>query len=204
MFFGIAINAMPEFVLGMLLILLFSAQVFHLLPAVALLSPGQSSFLQLPKIILPVMTLVLLQISCFYRLVRATMIDVLSSDYVEFARLKGMPLRTVLWRHAVRNGLVPAVQAVGTLTVCIEHLPVFRTDSMRGRANWAQAPTAAAKSRASAGAAPSPPAAVRSSSGKARATSASSEGPPGRASAQRALTFACASGRGIWRARAKL
>lgn len=115
MFLGIAVNAMPEFVLAMLLILVLSVQVFHIFPSVALLSPGVSIFAQLSKIVLPVMTLALLQMSYFYRLVRATMIDVLASDYVEFARLKGMPVRTVLWRHAVPNALVPAVQAVGTI-----------------------------------------------------------------------------------------
>ena len=115
LFFGIALNAMPEFVLALLLVLLLSVQVFHVFPGVALLSPGVSIWMQLPKIALPVLTLALLQASYFYRLVRATMIDVLASDYVEFARLKGMPRRNVLWRQAVPNALVPAVQAAGTI-----------------------------------------------------------------------------------------
>lgn len=113
--FGIVVNAMPEFVLALLLVLLLSAQVFHLFPAVALLTPGVSVWAQLPKLVLPVLTLTLLQISYFYRLVRATMIDVLASDYIEFAVLKGMPMRNVLWRQAIPNALVPAVQAAGTI-----------------------------------------------------------------------------------------
>lgn len=112
---SIALNALPEFVLALLLVLLLSVKVFHIFPPVALLSPEQSVWVQLPRVALPVLTLALLQMSYFYRLVRATMIDVLNSDYVEFARLKGMPQRVILWRHAIPNALVPAVQAAGTI-----------------------------------------------------------------------------------------
>lgn len=112
---SIALNALPEFVLALLLVLLLSVKVFHIFPPVALLSPEQSVWAQLPRVALPVLTLALLQMSYFYRLVRATMIDVLNSDYVEFARLKGMPQRVILWRHAIPNALVPAVQAAGTI-----------------------------------------------------------------------------------------
>lgn len=115
LFIGIGLNAMPEFVLALLLVLLLSVSVFHVFPAVSLLTPDVSVWAQLPKIALPVLTLALLQMSYFYRLVRATMIEVLASDYVEFARLKGMPSGNVLWRQAIPNALVPAVQAAGTL-----------------------------------------------------------------------------------------
>src|SRR2546430_15990503 len=43
---------------------------------------------------------------------RASMVEVLESDYVEMARLKGLPERTVLWRHAVPNGIAPAIQVI--------------------------------------------------------------------------------------------
>jgi peptide/nickel transport system permease protein len=115
MLLGIGLNALPEFVLALFLVLLLSTHVLHLLPAVSLLTPGVSAWLQPPKLILPVLTLALLQVSYLYRLVRAAMIDVLASDYIEFARLKGIPPRQILLRHALPNAVIPFVQATGTI-----------------------------------------------------------------------------------------
>jgi peptide/nickel transport system permease protein len=64
-------------------------------------------------LVLPVMSLVLLNLPYLYRLVRASMIDALASEYVAMARLKGMPSRIVVFRHALRNALLPAVQGAG-------------------------------------------------------------------------------------------
>jgi peptide/nickel transport system permease protein len=46
------------------------------------------------------------------RIMRASMVEVLESDYVEMARLKGLQERTVLWRHALPNGIAPAIQVI--------------------------------------------------------------------------------------------
>lgn len=115
MLVGIGLNALPEFVLALFLVLFLSTHVLHLLPAVSLLTPGVSAWLQMPKLILPVLTLALLQVSYLYRLVRAAMIDVLASDYIEFAHLKGIPPRQILLRHALPNAVIPFVQATGTI-----------------------------------------------------------------------------------------
>lgn len=114
-FVSLFINALPEFVLGLLLVVLLATNVFHLVPPVALISPDRSIFQQLSNIALPTLTLFLLQSSYLYRLVRAAMIDVLGSDYIEFARIKGINQRRVLFRHALPNAVVPAVQAAATV-----------------------------------------------------------------------------------------
>jgi peptide/nickel transport system permease protein len=112
---SLCINALPEFVLGLLLVVLLATNVFQLVPPVALISPNESLLSQWPNIVLPTLTLFLLQSSYLYRLVRAAMIDVLNADYIEFARLKGVSQRRILFRHALPNAVVPAVQAAATV-----------------------------------------------------------------------------------------
>ena len=72
--------------------------------------PGTSPLDHPNELILPVASLVLLNVPYLYRLVRTSMIDVLGSEYVAMARLKGMPPRIVVVRHALRNALLPAIQ----------------------------------------------------------------------------------------------
>ena len=108
---ALALTAMPEFVVGMLLVILLGTVVFPVLPAVALLPPGANPLAHPQELALPVITLVLAVVPYLYRLVRATMIDVLESEYVTMARMKGMPARIVLLRHALPNALIPVTQA---------------------------------------------------------------------------------------------
>jgi peptide/nickel transport system permease protein len=108
---SLALTAVPEFVIGMVLVILFATLVLNVLPAVALLPPGTSPLAHPREIALPVLTLVLAVVPYLYRLVRGTMIDVLESEYVAMARLKGMPERIVVMRHALPNALIPVTQA---------------------------------------------------------------------------------------------
>jgi peptide/nickel transport system permease protein len=108
---SLGLTAMPEFVVGMLLVILLATVVFPVLPAVALLPPGANPLAYPRELALPVLTLVLAVVPYLYRLVRGTMIDVLASEYVTMARLKGMPPRVVLLRHALPNALIPVTQA---------------------------------------------------------------------------------------------
>ena len=66
----------------------------------------------LKELVLPTVTLVLAVSPYVARIMRASMVEVLESDFVEMARLKGMPERHVLWRHAVPNALAPAIQVI--------------------------------------------------------------------------------------------
>lgn len=109
--FLIGIAGIPEFVIAIILVLLLSTQVFHLLPSTALVPPGQS-VLENPRVlVLPVLTLTFAVMPYLGRLIRASLMDALASEYVVTARLKGLSPRVVLLRHALRNSLVPSIQA---------------------------------------------------------------------------------------------
>jgi peptide/nickel transport system permease protein len=105
--------ALPEFVVGVALVVLFATTVFpHTLPAVAYLAPGQRPWEHMKEMILPIITLVIAVTPYVARIMRASMIEVLESDYVEMARLKGVPEREVVMRHALPNALGPTFQVI--------------------------------------------------------------------------------------------
>ncbi|SPL70143.1 ABC transporter permease [Acinetobacter stercoris] len=107
---SILFKAVPSFVLAIWLMMFFSTSVFHILPAASLLIPGQSPFTQLQFLILPILALTLSLVPYLMRLVRGSMIDALESDYVNAARLRGIPERRIIWKHVLPNALVPVVQ----------------------------------------------------------------------------------------------
>jgi peptide/nickel transport system permease protein len=102
--------ALPEFVIGILLVLVFATSVFHVFPAVSLIPPGDHAWDHPNAVILPAATLILAVTPYISRIMRGSMVEVLESDYVTMARLKGIPERTVMFRHAVPNAIVPAIQ----------------------------------------------------------------------------------------------
>jgi peptide/nickel transport system permease protein len=106
----LVLAALPEFVIGIGLILLFATSVFHWFPAVSLLAPDERAWSDPSVVVLPAATLVLAVTPYISRIMRGSMIEVLESEYVTMARLKGLPERTVIWRHAVPNAIVPAIQ----------------------------------------------------------------------------------------------
>jgi len=102
-------TALPEFVTGTLLILVFALKL-DVLPAVSFLNPGQTPLDNPTILVLPVATLLAASLAQTVRMVRAGMVDALRSDYVEMARLNGYGERSVVVRHALRNALGPTVQ----------------------------------------------------------------------------------------------
>jgi peptide/nickel transport system permease protein len=102
--------ALPEFVVGIGLAVLLSTTVLQVLPSVVLTNPGDPPWMYPQDLVLPVITLVIATVPYAARIMRASMVEVLESDYVEMARLKGMPERRVLWRHAAPNGIAPTLQ----------------------------------------------------------------------------------------------
>ena len=88
--------ALPEFVIGIALVLLFATSVFHVFPAVSLIPPGDHAWDHPNVVILPAATLILAVIPYISRIMRGSMVEVLESDYVTMARLKGLPERTVI------------------------------------------------------------------------------------------------------------
>jgi peptide/nickel transport system permease protein len=108
----LTLAGLPDFVVGILLVALFSTTVFNVLPAVTISSPGVRPWSEPDTMILPIATLVLSVAPYVSRIVRSTLIEVLDSDYVELARLKGIPERVVMRKHALLNAVVPGIQVI--------------------------------------------------------------------------------------------
>jgi peptide/nickel transport system permease protein len=108
----LVLAALPEFVVAVLLVIVFSTNVFHLLPSISPVPPGTHAWDYPDELVLPVATLVIAVAPYVSRSMRASMIEVLESDYVEMARLKGLPERTVLIRHALPNAIGPVFQVI--------------------------------------------------------------------------------------------
>src|SRR5437867_1285687 len=98
--FAVLGQSMPAFWLGLMLILFFGVAL-GVLPA-----GGRGGFRHL---ILPAFTLGYFTSAAILRLTRSSMLEVLGSDYVKFARLKGLHEQVVLWKHGLRNALLPVV-----------------------------------------------------------------------------------------------
>src|ERR1700674_5859999 len=101
----LVLAALPEFVVGITLVVLFATTVTHLLPAVSIIAPGTKPWEQPVALILPTLTLVIAVTPYVARIMRASMVEVLESDYVEMARLKGLPERLLARRHAPPHAL---------------------------------------------------------------------------------------------------
>ena len=107
----LGLASIPEFVIGMTLVIVFSTRVWHGLPAVTQIGTDRP-WQHIDQMILPTATLVLGAVPYISRITRASLIEVMESDYVEMARLKGAPERTVMWRHAMPNSLGPVFQVI--------------------------------------------------------------------------------------------
>ena len=97
-------QSMPSFWLGIMLILILAVGL-RLLP-----TSGRGTWQHL---IMPALTLASFQMALIARLVRSSMLEVLREDYVRTARGKGLPVRAVVLRHALRNSIIPVVTVVG-------------------------------------------------------------------------------------------
>ena len=99
--------------IGILLVAVFSTTVFHILPAVTLVGAGRSPVgPRRSRWSCRSLTLVLAVAPYVSRIVRSTLLEVLDSDYVELARLKGIPERVVMRKHALLNAVVPGIQVI--------------------------------------------------------------------------------------------
>jgi peptide/nickel transport system permease protein len=110
---SLIVTAMPEFVVALLLVVVFSTTVFRVLPAVSIITPGQSVLASPSQLVLPVATLVIVIVPYIFRMMRGAMLEALESDYVEMAQLRGQSVRRVLFVHALPNSLAPVIQVIG-------------------------------------------------------------------------------------------
>ena len=106
-------NAVPSFWLGLLLLLFFSVQL-RWLPLGGTRSIGESNVIDSVRyMILPVTVLSFGTIATISRFIRAEILEVQSQDYIQTAYGKGLPSRTVIWRHIMRNALIPIATLFG-------------------------------------------------------------------------------------------
>jgi peptide/nickel transport system permease protein len=108
------VGAVPPFVSGVVFQLFFAVQL-GLLPPVGVYPPGQQGFdllLMLKHLILPVTVVAVQTIAQYARYTRASVLDVSTSDYLRTARAKGIPERQVLFKHSVRNAMIPVVTLI--------------------------------------------------------------------------------------------
>ncbi|WP_449255349.1 ABC transporter permease [Bosea sp. (in: a-proteobacteria)] len=105
--------SLPEFVTATLLLVIFTRPELGLFPAggyVSIAEGGVAAFLS--HLVLPAMTLTIVMTAHISRQTRSEMVEVLESDYVRTARLKGLSHRAVLWRHALPNSLLPTITII--------------------------------------------------------------------------------------------
>lgn len=107
----LVLAALPEFVVGILLVLLLSTGWLALFPPIFGGDSG-AVWRHPDQLALPTLTLVLAVSPPIVRMMRASMIEVLESEYVQQARLKGLAERNVLWRHAAPNAIGPVAQVI--------------------------------------------------------------------------------------------
>ncbi len=110
---GLTATVLPEFVTGIVLILIFGIWL-KWLPIAAAWPEGAGFWVQLYHLILPSMPLFLVLFGYIARMARAGMIEALESDYTRTAVLKGLPWHTVIRRHVLRNALTPTITVIAT------------------------------------------------------------------------------------------
>ncbi|RVD43860.1 MAG: ABC transporter permease [Mesorhizobium sp.] len=112
---GLSATVVPEFVSGIVLILIFGIWL-RWFPISAAWPDGAGPLMQLYHLILPAMPLVLVLFGYIARMTRAGMIEALDSDYTRTAVLKGLHWRQVVWRHVLRNALLPTITVIASQT----------------------------------------------------------------------------------------
>jgi peptide/nickel transport system permease protein len=104
--------AVPNFWFALMLVYLFAVWL-RWVPAGGFPGWGAGVWPALKSLLLPAIALALPQAAILARVTRSALIEVLNEDYIRTARAKGMPYRAVLWRHALRNALIPVVTIMG-------------------------------------------------------------------------------------------
>lgn len=112
--------SLPDFWAALMIMLMFSLW-WHILPAGGIVDPTMHDYLppwrafldRLRHLVLPVASLTLLSLAGITRFQRAAMLEVLPSDFVRTARAKGVPERSIVWRHAFRTAITPITVLLG-------------------------------------------------------------------------------------------
>ncbi len=110
---GLSATILPEFVTGIVLIMIFGIWL-KILPISANWPPGAALPTQIYYLLLPSLPLVLVLFGYLARMARAGTLEALAADYTRTAVLKGLKPRAVLWRHVLRNALLPTITVTAT------------------------------------------------------------------------------------------
>ncbi len=110
---GLSATSVPDFVWAVLLILVFALWI-RILPATAQPPQGAGFFTQVEYLILPALCLVFVLFGYIARMARAGTIEALDADYSRTALIKGLPYRSVVFKHVLRNSLLPTIAVVAT------------------------------------------------------------------------------------------
>lgn len=109
---GLTTMALPEFVSGIILITIFSVYL-DLLPIASIIPIGETLWQNIDILVLPALSITFVMFGYVSRMQRSSMIGVMGSDYVRAATLKGMPRLYVIFRHALKNALLPTITIIG-------------------------------------------------------------------------------------------
>ncbi|MCZ6789459.1 MAG: ABC transporter permease [Chloroflexi bacterium] len=110
---GLVGISLPEFVTGVLLMLLL-ASTLHWLPPSSVMLPGESPLTRPQILVMPALTLTGVLFAYIMRMTRANVIEVMQTQYVRTAILKGMPMRRVVFRHVLPNAMLPTITIIAT------------------------------------------------------------------------------------------
>ncbi|AEE96714.1 ABC transporter permease [Mahella australiensis] len=111
MFVAVLGVSVPSFIIGGIIQYIFGVKPFRILPVA-----GWNGF---KYTIMPSFALGLGTLAVMARMMRASMLDVLNQDYIKTAKAKGLPRKTIIWRHAIRNAILPVVTILGPLVASI-------------------------------------------------------------------------------------
>lgn len=110
-FSTLSLISVPEFLVATFLVLIIAVQL-HWLPATAYMSGSETGWQLMRALAMPTLTLVIVASSQIMRMTRATVLNVMSSPYIEMAILKGVPRKRIILRHALLNAIGPIVNVI--------------------------------------------------------------------------------------------
>jgi peptide/nickel transport system permease protein len=108
---GLVTTSIPEFTTGIVLIVVF-AMWLGVLPGATVFSSDTAIFERPEMLVLPVLTLTLVEFGYVLRITRASLVDVMRKDYIRTARLKGLSPRKIVLKHAIRNALMAPITVI--------------------------------------------------------------------------------------------
>lgn len=109
--FGLATTSTPDFAWGVILIVIFTSWL-KLLPGATVFASDDAAFSNPQMLVLPVLTLTLVELGYVLRITRASMVDVMREPYIRVAALKGLPFRRIVFKHALRNAMIAPITVI--------------------------------------------------------------------------------------------